>query len=76
MLTSKQVCDRLTSIYPDFGECGKTLDVNWNVENQAWEVDFEYNGSKLRHYLENKDAAACILTNRCMEMGIEFGQLR
>jgi hypothetical protein len=56
MITSKQVCDRLTSIYPDFGECGKTLDVSWNVGNQAWEVDFEYNGSKLRHYLENNAA--------------------
>ena len=76
MLTNKQVCDQLSSLYPDFGQCGENLDVNWDGDNQAWAVEFEYNGSKIRHYFENEDAAACIIEDRCVGMGIEFGQFR
>ena len=76
MLTNKQVCDQLASIYPDFGQCGQTLDVNWDDKNQAWAVDFEYKGNRIRHYLENEDAAACVIEDQCVGLGIEFGQFR
>ena len=76
MLTNKQVCNRLSSLYPDFGQCGENLDVNWDEDNQAWTVEFKYNGGKIRHYLEDEDAAACIIEDQCVGMGIEFGQFR
>lgn len=76
MLTNTRICDQLTRLYPDFGACGDTLNVNWDEENNAWAVDFEYNGGKIRHYLEDHDASACILQDRCVGMGIEFGQFR
>ena len=76
MLTNKQVCDRLSAIYPDFGQCGENIDVDWDQENQAWAIDFGYDGYRIRHYLENEDAAVCIIDNRCVGMAIEFGQFR
>ena len=76
MLTDKKICRQLSSLYPDFGDCGDSLDINWDENNKAWAVDFEYAGSKIRHYLENKDAAACVINDQCIGLGIEFGQFR
>ena len=50
--------------------------MNWDNKNQAWAVDFEYKGNKIRHYLENEDAAACVIEDQCVGLGIEFGQFR
>lgn len=36
MLTNKQVCDRRSSSYPDFGQCSENLNVHWDRDNQAW----------------------------------------
>jgi hypothetical protein len=76
MLTDKEVCNQLSSLYPDFGTCGDNLDINWDESNKAWAVDFEYAGNQIRHYLDNKDAAACVLNDQCIGLGIEFGQFR
>jgi len=74
MLNNQQVCERITSLYPDMGNCGDNLEVRWDRENQAWAVDFELDGQKIKHYLENDDAAACIIEGKCVGLGIEFGQ--
>ena len=74
MLSKEHVCERIASLYPDMGHCGDNLKVHWDGENQAWAVDFELHGQKIRHYLENEDAAACILHRQCIGLGIEFGQ--
>ena len=74
MIENRQVCEEIERLYPDMGSCGEGLDVKWDAENQAWAVDFHLNGEKIRHYLENQDAAACILGHQCLGMGIEFGQ--
>ena len=76
MLTKTRICERLIALYPDFGHCGDTLEVNWDEGNQAWAVYFEYNGGKIRHYLEDNDASACVLSAHCVGLGIEFGQFR
>jgi hypothetical protein len=76
MLNKEQVCDQISVLYPDFGQCGDDLEVNWDEENQAWAVDFKLNGREIRHYLEDEDAAACVTGRQCMGMGIEFGQFR
>lgn len=74
MLNNEQICERITSIYPDMGRCGDNLEVRWDKENQAWMVDFELGGQKIKHFLENEDAADCIIGQKCIGLGIEFGQ--
>ena len=76
MLSKKQVCDQLSSMYSDFGVCDINLAVEWDQENNAWLVDFEHNNNRIRHYLENEDAEACVIQHQCVGMGIEFGQFR
>lgn len=76
MLTDKVICDQIHSIYPDFGQCGENFNVSWDENNNAWAVDFEHNGNKIRHYLDHEDAAACVNRDQCVGLGIEFGQFR
>lgn len=76
MLTNEQVCSQIRELYPDFGDCNDTLTVAWDRANDAWAVDFEMEGRKIRHYLDLKDAEACVLNQKCVGMGIEFGQFR
>lgn len=73
MLDKKQLCNQISLLYPDLGQCGVNLHVNWNEEKQAWAVDFEFHGNKIRHYLESVDAIACVIEKQCEGMGIEFG---
>lgn len=74
MVNKADLCDKISEIYPELGSCDQAMAVNWDDTNQAWAVDFELKGEKIRHYLENLDAAACMLQSKCVGMGIEFGQ--
>lgn len=74
MVNKAELCEKISEIYPELGACEQDLSVNWDETNSAWAVDFELKGEKIRHYLENTDAAACMLHEQCVGMGIEFGQ--
>lgn len=76
MLTNEQICNQLSLMYPDFGQCDENLSVSWDKANRAWVVDFVYDGNKIRHFLEDEDASNCINEDRCLGMGIEFAQFR
>lgn len=74
MMNQADVCERIVSLYPDMGDCGDDISITWDRENEAWAVDFSIDGQQIRHYLEDDDAAACVLGRQCIGMGIEFGQ--
>ena len=74
MVNKSALCNKISAIYPELGSCDQALAVNWDETNHAWAVDFELKGEKIRHYLEDSDAAACMLNGQCVGMGIEFGQ--
>jgi hypothetical protein len=50
------------------------MSVEWDATNNAWVVDFELKGEPVRHFLEDADAAACMIGGQCVGVGIEFGQ--
>lgn len=74
MVNKAELCKKISEIYPELGSCNETLTVVWDEDNSAWAVDFELNGEKIRHYLEDGDAAACMIDKQCIGMSIEFGQ--
>jgi hypothetical protein len=74
MVNKSALCNKISAIYPELGSCDQALAVNWDETNHAWAVDFELKGEKIRHYLEDSDASACMLNGQCVGMGIEFGQ--
>lgn len=74
MSDRNDVCQKIISLYPDLGDCGDDVSVVWDEENEAWAVDFAVDGQRIRHYLGDDDAAACILGEQCIGLGLEFAQ--
>ena len=50
------------------------MEVNWDTEKNIWAVDFKKGERHMRHYLEDKDAAACLEGEKCIGLGIDFSQ--
>lgn len=76
MHDKKELCKRITSLYPLIGECGIDLTVNYDPEKKAWAVDLKKGGHELRHYLEVNDADACMDGRECVSLGLEIAQLQ
>ena len=76
MLDKKSLCEKIHQLYPDMGDCETDLDVEWDTDLETWVVDFNKGPFRIRHYLEDEDAAACLEDGQCIGLGIEFGQFR
>lgn len=76
MIDKSQLCAKITELYPDIGECGIDIDVDYDEEKQAWIVDLKKDKFELKTYLEDGDADKCMLGQQCVGLGIEIAQLR
>ena len=56
MYDKAELCEKIRSIYPDIGECGIDIDVNYDQDQKSWVV-----------YLK-KDKGTPILDGNAMEM--------
>jgi hypothetical protein len=74
MYGKTELCNKIHEIYPEIGECDKNLNVSWDSVKNVWEVSFKKNGHRIRHHLEDEDAAPCMEGKHCIGLGIEFGQ--
>ena len=74
MYDKTELCNKIHEIYPEIGDCDKDLNVEWNGAKNVWQVDFERDGHRIMHYLEDEDAAPCMEGKQCIGLGIEFGQ--
>jgi hypothetical protein len=74
MYEKTALCNKINEIYPKIGECDKDLKVVWYSERNVREVNFKKDGQRIKHYLEDKDAALCMEDKQCIGLGIEFGQ--
>ncbi|MBI9085730.1 MAG: hypothetical protein JEZ11_19185 [Desulfobacterales bacterium] len=76
MHNASTLCQKITELYPDIGECGIDLDVEYDDENQAWLVDLKKDKIQLKTYLEDTDADACMLGKKCIGLGLQVALLR
>ena len=76
MINKAQLCAKITELYPDIGECGIDVDVDYDEEKKAWIVDLKKDKFELKTYLEDGDADKCMLGQQCVSLGIEIAQLR
>lgn len=76
MYSENQLCERITSIYPDIGKCGIDIKVTYNQPEKAWVVHLEKNSHSLNHFLEMMDADKCMEGKQCVALGLEIAQLR
>jgi len=76
MHNRKELCDKIVSLYPDIGECGIDIKVDYDKKNEAWIVDLKKDTHELKHFLEPPDADLCMEGKQCVALGLEIAQLR
>jgi hypothetical protein len=76
MYDKKELCEKIRQIYPDIGECGIDVDVQYDEAKKAWIVDLKKDRHELKTHLEPEDAAVCMSGKQCISLGIQIAQLR
>jgi hypothetical protein len=75
-MNKEELCKKIQSVYPDIGECGIDVDVDYDEAQKAWVVNLKKGENKIRHYLEENDAALCMDGKQCVSLGLEIAQLK
>jgi hypothetical protein len=76
MRNKEKLCEKIKEIYPDIGECGIDVKVDYDKEKKTWIVDLTKEKHQLKTYLEPEDADACMIGKKCIGLGIQIAQLR
>ena len=76
MYDKAELCEKIRSIYPDIGECGIDIDVNYDQDQKSWVVYLKKDQHELKTFLEDNDAERCLLGEKCVGLGIEIAQLK
>ena len=76
MVDKNELCEKIRSIYPDIGECGINVDVEYDEDQKRWIVDLKKGSHELKTYLEDGDAENCLNGIQCVSLGIEIAQLK
>ncbi|MDX9834770.1 MAG: hypothetical protein RBT36_06070 [Desulfobulbus sp.] len=76
MYNEAQLCEKIKSLYPDIGQCGIDVSVDWNEKEKTWLVHLKKDTHTLEHFLETADADICMADKQCVSLGLEIAQLR
>lgn len=76
MYNNKELCEKITSLYPDIGECGIDINVDFDKSKNSWVVHMKKGEHSLNHFLEILDADRCMDGKQCVALGLEIAQLR
>jgi hypothetical protein len=76
MYDKAELCEKIRAIYPDIGECGIDIDVNYDQDQKSWVVYLKKDKHELKTFLEESDAERCLLGEKCVGLGIEIAQLK
>ena len=76
MYDKKELCEKIRELYPDIGECGIDVDVDYDEAQKSWTVNLKKDQIQLKHFLEDQDAELCMGGKQCMSLGLEIAQLK
>jgi hypothetical protein len=76
MISKEELCKKIIEIYPDIGQCGVDVNVDYDNEQARWVVNLKKDNHKLKTFLEDGDAELCLAGKQCVSLGIEIAQLR
>lgn len=75
MTNKVELCQRIRSLYPDIGQCGIDVTVEFDEAKKAWVVDLKKDAHHLKTYLEPEDASTCMAGKQCVSLGTQIAQL-
>lgn len=76
MYSEKELCDKITQIYPDIGECGINVKVGYDEKKESYFVDLTKDKYHLKTYLGPEDADFCMDGKKCIGLGNRIAELR
>ncbi|MFP3999471.1 MAG: hypothetical protein ACLFNW_08985 [Desulfobacterales bacterium] len=76
MYDKNELCQKIRDIYPDIGECGIDVTVDYDNEKKAWIVDLKKDKHELKTHLEPEDAETCMNGKQCIGLGLQIAQLK
>ena len=76
MIDKEELCRKITTLYPDIGQCGIDVNVEFDHDQNTWVVDLKKDKHELKTFLEEGDAEKCMLGEQCVSLGIEIAQLK
>jgi hypothetical protein len=76
VIDKNELCEKIRSIYPDIGECGIAVNVEYDETNNRWVVDLKQGERELKTFLEDGDAEKCLNGIQCVSLGVEIAQLK
>lgn len=75
MHDKQELCNKITEMYPEIGQCEIDIMVDWNKNKNVWVIDLKKDNHELLHYLEEPDADSCMNNKQCVSLGLEVAQL-
>ena len=76
VISLPELCEKIRVLYPDIGECGIDVDVEYDEEQRARVVHLRKEKYELKTFLEQGDAGKCVDGIQCVSLGIEIAQLK
>jgi len=76
VVNKAELCNKIKELYPDIGECGIDVEVEYDQQQDRWVVDLKKDRHHLKTYLEEGDAELCLTGRQCIGLSIEIAQLR
>lgn len=76
MYDKSKLCEKIRSIYPNIGECGIDLNVEYDEEQKSWVVYLKKGARKVKHFLEEEDLDKCMEGKQCVSLGLEIAQFK
>lgn len=76
MFDKNELCEKIKGLYPDIGECSIDLDVDYDEDQKSWVVYMNKGHKKVKHFLPDEDADACMEGKQCVGLGIEIAQFK
>ena len=75
MYDKEELCQSIKSLYPEIGQCGIDVQVEYDDAQKAWVVDLKKENHHLKTYLESEDANTCMAGKQCVSLGLQVAQL-
>lgn len=76
MHDNKALCDKIREIFPDTGECGIDVSVEYDEPQKAYLVSLKKGVHQLSTHLETADADMCMSGKQCVGLGLQISQLK
>lgn len=76
MIDKEKLCQKISELFPEIGECGIDIKVFHDDKEKVWIVDLKKDKHELTHHLEYSDADDCMRGKQCVSLGLEIAQLK